>query len=83
MDDELKQRLMPAIVVFNFTVVAWLLVKAIYPIVMLNKIVAFNQLLFHILMHETRHWAQIALSLRRGGLEPPGNHDLFYSKALR
>jgi hypothetical protein len=36
--------------VFNFTVVAWLLVKAIYPIVMLNKIVAFNQLLFHILI---------------------------------
>jgi hypothetical protein len=45
MDDELKQRLMPAIVVFNFTVVAWLLFKAIYPIVMLNKIVTFNQLL--------------------------------------
>ena len=50
MDDELKQRLMPAIVVFNFTVVAWLLVKAIYPIVMLNKIVAFNQLLLHIVI---------------------------------
>ena len=50
MDDELKQRLMPAIVVFNFTVVAWLLFKAIYPIVMLNKIVNFNQLLFHILI---------------------------------
>ena len=50
MDDELKQRLMPAIVVFNFTVVAWLLINAIYPIVMLNKIVAFNQLLVHILI---------------------------------
>jgi uncharacterized damage-inducible protein DinB len=42
-----------------------------------------RKLLFHCLLHETRHWAQIALSLRRAGLEPPGNHDLFFSKALR
>ena len=42
-----------------------------------------RKLLFHCLLHETRHWAQIALSLRRAGLEPPGDHDLFFSKALR
>jgi uncharacterized damage-inducible protein DinB len=42
-----------------------------------------RKLLFHILLHETRHWAQIALSLRRAGLEPPGNHDLFYSRAMK
>jgi uncharacterized damage-inducible protein DinB len=42
-----------------------------------------RKLLFHILLHETRHWAQIALALRRVGLEPPGNHDLFYSRALK
>jgi len=42
-----------------------------------------RKLLFHILLHETRHWAQIALAVRRAGLEPPGNHDLFYSKALK
>lgn len=42
-----------------------------------------RKLLFHILLHETRHWAQIALGLRRAGLEPPGNHDLFYSRALK
>jgi len=42
-----------------------------------------RKLLFHCLLHETRHWAQIALALRRAGLEPPGNHDLFYSKALK
>lgn len=41
-----------------------------------------RKLLFHILLHETRHWAQIALAVRRAGLEPPGNHDLFYSRAL-
>ena len=42
-----------------------------------------RKLLFHILLHETRHWAQIALAVRRAGLEPPGNHDLFYSRALK
>jgi uncharacterized damage-inducible protein DinB len=42
-----------------------------------------RKLLFHCLLHEIRHWAQIALALRRAGLEPPGNHDLFYSKALK
>jgi uncharacterized damage-inducible protein DinB len=41
-----------------------------------------RKLLFHILLHETRHWAQIAFALRRAGFEPPGNHDLFYSKAF-
>ena len=39
-----------------------------------------RKLLFHCLLHETRHWAQIALAVRRAGLEPPGNHDLFYSQ---
>ena len=42
-----------------------------------------RKLLFHILLHETRHWAQIALAVRLAGLEPPGDHDLFYSTALR
>jgi len=42
-----------------------------------------RKLLFHCLLHETRHWAQIALAIRRAGLDPPGNHDLFYSRALR
>ncbi len=42
-----------------------------------------RKLLFHCLLHETRHWAQIALSVRRSGLEPPGNHDLFFSRALK
>ena len=41
-----------------------------------------RKLLFHCLLHETRHWAQIALGVRQAGLEPPGNHDLFYSKAM-
>jgi uncharacterized damage-inducible protein DinB len=42
-----------------------------------------RKLLFHILLHELRHWAQIALAVRLAGYEPPGDHDLFYSRALR
>jgi uncharacterized damage-inducible protein DinB len=42
-----------------------------------------RKLLFHILIHEIRHWAQIALAVRLAGFEPPGQHDLFYSTALR
>ena len=42
-----------------------------------------RKLLFHILLHEIRHWAQVALAVRLAGFEPPGDHDLFYSKALR
>ena len=42
-----------------------------------------RKLLFHCLLHEVRHWAQIALAVRRAGLEPPGNHDLLFSKALQ
>ena len=42
-----------------------------------------RKLLFHILLHEIRHWAQIALAVRLAGLEPPGDHDLFFSAALR
>ncbi len=42
-----------------------------------------RKLLFHIVLHEIRHWAQVALAVRNAGLEPPGEHDLVYSKALR
>jgi uncharacterized damage-inducible protein DinB len=42
-----------------------------------------RKLLFHILIHETRHWAQIALAVRLAGFDPPGDHDLFFSQALQ
>jgi uncharacterized damage-inducible protein DinB len=42
-----------------------------------------RKLLFHILLHETRHWAQIAAAVRLAGFEPPGDHDLLFSNALR
>ena len=30
-----------------------------------------RKLLFHVLMHEIRHWAQIAMAVRLAGFEPP------------
>jgi uncharacterized damage-inducible protein DinB len=42
-----------------------------------------RKLLFHALLHEIRHWAQVALAVRIAGREPPGDHDLFFSRALR
>jgi uncharacterized damage-inducible protein DinB len=41
-----------------------------------------RKLLFHMGLHEVRHWAQIAAAVRMAGFAPPGDHDLFYSKAL-
>ena len=32
----------------------------------------------HILLHEIRHFAQIAFAARLAGHEPPGQHDFFY-----
>jgi uncharacterized damage-inducible protein DinB len=42
-----------------------------------------RKLLFSVLLHETRHWAQVALAVRLAGFEPPGDHDLLFSTALR
>ena len=41
-----------------------------------------RKLLFHMALHEVRHWAQIAAAVRVAGFTPPGDHDLFYSKSL-
>jgi uncharacterized damage-inducible protein DinB len=37
-----------------------------------------RRLVTHILLHEIRHLAQLALAARTAGIEPPGKHDLFY-----
>jgi uncharacterized damage-inducible protein DinB len=37
----------------------------------------------HIVVHEIRHLAQLALAVRLAGFEPPGEHDYFYSVATR
>ncbi len=36
------------------------------------------RLLTHIVLHETRHLAQVALAARLSGAAPPGQHDFFY-----
>lgn len=41
-----------------------------------------RKLIFHMALHEVRHWAQIALAVRMARFTPPGDHDLFYSKAM-
>ena len=45
--------------------------------------ISARKFLFHVVLHEIRHWAQVTLAVRLAGYEPPGNHDLFYSAALR
>ena len=39
-----------------------------------------RKILFHSLMHEVRHWAQIARIMRERGFIPPGSHDLLTSR---
>jgi uncharacterized damage-inducible protein DinB len=40
-----------------------------------------RKLISHILVHEIRHWAQVALAVRQRDLAPPGDHDLLFSKS--
>jgi uncharacterized damage-inducible protein DinB len=42
-----------------------------------------RKLLFHVLLHEIRHWAQVATAVRMAGFDPPGDHDLLFSTALK
>jgi uncharacterized damage-inducible protein DinB len=44
------------------------------PITMLRR-----KLAAHILLHEIRHFAQIAYAVRVAGHEPPGEHDYFFA----
>ena len=37
-----------------------------------------RRLLTHMLLHEIRHLAQLALAARTAGIDPPGQHDLFF-----
>jgi uncharacterized damage-inducible protein DinB len=38
-----------------------------------------RKLAAHILLHEIRHFAQIAYAVRVAGQEPPGEHDYFFA----
>jgi uncharacterized damage-inducible protein DinB len=37
-----------------------------------------RRLMTHVVLHEIRHLAQLALAARTAGVAPPGEHDLFY-----
>ena len=41
-----------------------------------------RKLISHILVHEIRHAAQIAILVRQHDLAPPGEHDLLFSKSF-
>ena len=41
-----------------------------------------RKIILHVLMHEIRHWAQIARVVRENSVAPPGEHDLLLSSAL-
>ena len=41
-----------------------------------------RKIVLHALLHEVRHWAQIARLVRERGFAPPGGHDLLTSAAL-
>ena len=43
------------------------------PVTMARK-----DLAIHILLHEVRHFAQLAYAARLAGVDPPGQHDYFY-----
>jgi uncharacterized damage-inducible protein DinB len=41
-----------------------------------------GKLTAHILLHELRHWAQVAYVSRAAGIAPPGEHDLFFFQGM-
>lgn len=41
-----------------------------------------RQLISHILVHEIRHWSQVAVIVREKGFAPPGDHDLIFCKTF-
>ena len=45
-----------------------------------NYVMPRRQLAVHIVLHEVRHLAQLALAARLAGHAPPGEHDIFYVK---
>ncbi len=44
--------------------------------------VSTRKIVLHVLIHELRHWAQVARIMRERGFVPPGDHDLLMSSAL-
>jgi uncharacterized damage-inducible protein DinB len=45
-----------------------------------DYVMSRRQLAVHIILHEIRHLAQLALAARLAGQAPPGEHDIFYMR---
>ncbi len=45
--------------------------------------VSKRKLALHLPLHEVRHWAQIARTVREHDIAPPGRHDLMFSDVLK
>ena len=45
--------------------------------------VSKRKLALHLPLHEARHWAQIARTVREHDIAPPGKHDLMFSDVLK
>jgi uncharacterized damage-inducible protein DinB len=43
-----------------------------------NATLTRRKLALHVVLHEVRHLAQLAYAARMAGLQPPGEHDLFF-----
>jgi uncharacterized damage-inducible protein DinB len=41
-----------------------------------------RKLIAHILIHEIRHFAQMAIVVHQNGFAPPGDHDLLFSESF-
>jgi uncharacterized damage-inducible protein DinB len=41
-----------------------------------------RKLIAHILIHEIRHFAQMAIVVHQNGLAPPGDHDILFSESF-
>jgi uncharacterized damage-inducible protein DinB len=42
-----------------------------------------RKLALHLPLHEVRHWAQIARTVREHDIAPPGRHDLMFSDTMK
>jgi hypothetical protein len=61
MDNSLKEQLMPAVVVFNFTVAIYVIARAVYPMFVSGRIMSYGAFFKHLLVG-------VAIGLVTGGL---------------
>ena len=50
MDDKLKEQLMPAVIVFNFTVALYVIARAVYPMLVTGRIMSYGSFFKHLLV---------------------------------